>query len=293
MLGCNDRVQLAALRAILRDRVNRAWSSTGVTIVDPATTWIDVTVAARPRRRDRAEHPPARRHHGRRRRGGRAGHHADRHRRSASGATVVRAHAVGAVIGPGASVGPYAYLRPGTVLRDGAKVGTFVEVKNAEVGAGTKVPHLSYVGDATIGEQTNIGAATVFVNYDGVAQAPHGDRQPRPDRGRQHVRRPGHGRRRRVHGGRQRDHHRRTAGRARRGPGPAAQHRGLGRAPPGRQQGGRGRRERDRRAGGGPQRSTAVTPSGTAPTASQRRERYCTASSQRPRRSTQGKRQCR
>ena len=71
----------------------------------------------------------------------------------------MRAHAVSAAIGPRASVGPYAYLRPGTVLRE-AKVGTFVEVKNSEVGEGTKVPHLSYVGDATIGEYTNIGAAT-------------------------------------------------------------------------------------------------------------------------------------
>ena len=67
-------------------------------------------------------------------------------------------------------VGPYAYLRPGTVLHDKSKVGTFVEVKNSEVGAGTKIPHLSYVGDATIGEESNIGAATVFVNYDGEAK---------------------------------------------------------------------------------------------------------------------------
>jgi bifunctional UDP-N-acetylglucosamine pyrophosphorylase/glucosamine-1-phosphate N-acetyltransferase len=86
------------------------------------------------------------------------------------GASVVRSHAVGAVIGPRASVGPYAYLRPGTVLHERSKVGTFVEVKNSEVGAGSKVPHLSYVGDATIGDETNIGAATVFVNYDGQAK---------------------------------------------------------------------------------------------------------------------------
>jgi bifunctional UDP-N-acetylglucosamine pyrophosphorylase/glucosamine-1-phosphate N-acetyltransferase len=83
-------------------------------------------------------------------------------------ATVVRAHCQLAVIGPEVSVGPFAYLRPGTRLARGAKVGTFVETKNAQVGEGSKVPHLSYVGDATIGEGTNIGAASVFVNYDGV-----------------------------------------------------------------------------------------------------------------------------
>ena len=86
------------------------------------------------------------------------------------GATVVRAHCSGAVVGPRAAVGPFAYLRPGTRLAAGAKVGTFVETKNAEIGEDSKVPHLSYVGDATIGRGTNIGAATVFVNYDGVAK---------------------------------------------------------------------------------------------------------------------------
>jgi bifunctional UDP-N-acetylglucosamine pyrophosphorylase/glucosamine-1-phosphate N-acetyltransferase len=87
-----------------------------------------------------------------------------------AGASVVRAHAVGAEVGPGAGVGPFAYLRPGTRLARGSKVGTFVETKNAEIGAGSKVPHLSYVGDATIGEFSNIGAASVFVNYDGVSK---------------------------------------------------------------------------------------------------------------------------
>jgi len=72
------------------------------------------------------------------------------------------------VVGPDAQVGPYTYLRPGTVLRTGSRAGGFVEMKNADVGAGSKVPHLSYVGDATIGEHSNVGAATVFVNYDGA-----------------------------------------------------------------------------------------------------------------------------
>jgi bifunctional UDP-N-acetylglucosamine pyrophosphorylase/glucosamine-1-phosphate N-acetyltransferase len=85
-------------------------------------------------------------------------------------AAVVRSHCQLAVIGPEASVGPFSYLRPGTRLARGAKVGAFVETKNVQVGEGSKVPHLSYVGDATIGAHSNIGAATVFVNYDGVAK---------------------------------------------------------------------------------------------------------------------------
>jgi len=169
VLGCNDRVELAELRAILRDRVNTGWMRAGVTIVDPATTWIDVTVALG---RDAVIEP-------------------NTHLRGATeiadgavigpdttlidvyageGAQVIRAHAVGATIGPRAVVGPYAYLRPGTVLHEKSKVGTFVEVKNSEIGTGTKIPHLSYVGDATIGDETNIGAANVVVNYDGISK---------------------------------------------------------------------------------------------------------------------------
>ena len=85
-----------------------------------------------------------------------------------AGASVVRTHGSGSRIGPGAAVGPFAYLRPGAVLGERGKIGTFVEVKNSDIGAGTKVPHLTYVGDATIGEMSNIGASSVFVNYDGV-----------------------------------------------------------------------------------------------------------------------------
>jgi bifunctional UDP-N-acetylglucosamine pyrophosphorylase/glucosamine-1-phosphate N-acetyltransferase len=83
---------------------------------------------------------------------------------------VIRTHGSQAVLGDGVNVGPFSYLRPGTKLGDKGKIGTFVETKNAEIGAGSKVPHLSYVGDATIGEQSNIGAASVFVNYDGVTK---------------------------------------------------------------------------------------------------------------------------
>jgi bifunctional UDP-N-acetylglucosamine pyrophosphorylase / glucosamine-1-phosphate N-acetyltransferase len=168
-LGCNDRVELATLRQLLRDRVNTGWMRAGVTLLDPATTWIDVTVTLD---RDAVVDQ-------------------NTQLRGATtvgeaavvgpdvtlidtgvgaGATVLRSHAVSAVIGPRASVGPYAYLRPNARLAEQAKVGTFVEVKNSEVGAGAKVPHLSYVGDATIGARANIGAATIFVNYDGVAK---------------------------------------------------------------------------------------------------------------------------
>ncbi|MER7888395.1 bifunctional UDP-N-acetylglucosamine diphosphorylase/glucosamine-1-phosphate N-acetyltransferase GlmU [Micromonospora sp. NPDC094482] len=166
-LGCNDRVELAALRRLLRDRINEGWMRTGVSLLDPETTWIDVTVALD---RDAVIDQNTQL------RGGTVvgtgavvgpdvtlidtvvG----------AGATVLRSHAVGAEVGPGASVGPYAYLRPDARLAEKSKVGTFVEVKNSEVGPGAKVPHLSYVGDATIGAKANIGAATIVVNYDGV-----------------------------------------------------------------------------------------------------------------------------
>jgi bifunctional UDP-N-acetylglucosamine pyrophosphorylase/glucosamine-1-phosphate N-acetyltransferase len=83
-------------------------------------------------------------------------------------ATVVHSYTKEVEIGDRVSVGPFAYLRPGTVLREGAKAGTFVEIKNSEIGAGTKVPHLSYIGDADVGEQSNLGAATITANYDGA-----------------------------------------------------------------------------------------------------------------------------
>ena len=83
------------------------------------------------------------------------------------GAKVVRTTADGAVIGAGASVGPYTYLRPGTRLGKNSKAGAYVEIKASEIGDDSKVPHLSYVGDTTVGERSNIGAATVTVNYDG------------------------------------------------------------------------------------------------------------------------------
>jgi bifunctional UDP-N-acetylglucosamine pyrophosphorylase/glucosamine-1-phosphate N-acetyltransferase len=85
-----------------------------------------------------------------------------------AGATVRRTDATLSVIGAGASVGPFAYLRPGTYLGEHGKIGTFVETKNSKIGAGSKVPHLSYIGDTTVGEGSNVGAGTITANYDGV-----------------------------------------------------------------------------------------------------------------------------
>jgi bifunctional UDP-N-acetylglucosamine pyrophosphorylase/glucosamine-1-phosphate N-acetyltransferase len=166
-LGCNDRVELAALRGLLRDRVNESWMRSGVTLLDPASTWIDVTVMLG---RDAVidQNTQLR---GATVVGAEALVGPDVTVIDSSvgaGATVLRSHVVGAEIGPRASVGPYAYLRPEAVLRERAKAGTFVEVKKSELGEGAKVPHLSYVGDATVGPKANIGAGTIFANYDGV-----------------------------------------------------------------------------------------------------------------------------
>jgi bifunctional UDP-N-acetylglucosamine pyrophosphorylase / glucosamine-1-phosphate N-acetyltransferase len=169
VLGCNDQRELAERRRTLNDRVLDRLMRSGVTVIDPLTTWVDVTAEVAP---DAVLHP-AIQVQGASTVGAGAVVGPDTtllDTEVGEGARVVRAHCHLAVIGPAASVGPFAYLRPGTRLAAGAKVGTFVETKNAEIGEGTKVPHLSYVGDATIGKGTNIGAATVFVNYDGVAK---------------------------------------------------------------------------------------------------------------------------
>lgn len=170
VLGCNDRVQLAQLGAILRDRVNEGLMRDGVTIIDPATTWIDVTVECE---RDVVIEPGTQlRGSTRIATGAQIGPEVTLiDTLVGDGAHVLRAHAVSAVIGPRASVGPFAYLRPGADLGVKSKVGTFVEVKNSTLGEGTKVPHLSYVGDATIGDHTNIGAANVFANYSGSVKS--------------------------------------------------------------------------------------------------------------------------
>jgi bifunctional UDP-N-acetylglucosamine pyrophosphorylase / glucosamine-1-phosphate N-acetyltransferase len=167
--GVNNRVQLAELGAELNRRIVAAHQMSGVTVVDPTTTWIDVDVTIG---RDTVIHPGTQLL-------GRTqiGLHCvvgpdttltdvtvgDR-------ASVVRTHGSSSSIGGGATVGPYTYLRPGTVLGADGKLGAFVETKNSNIGTGTKVPHLTYVGDADIGEHSNIGASSVFVNYDGTTK---------------------------------------------------------------------------------------------------------------------------
>jgi bifunctional UDP-N-acetylglucosamine pyrophosphorylase / glucosamine-1-phosphate N-acetyltransferase len=166
-VGVNDRVQLAEARREMRDRIVRHWMLEGATITDPQTTWMGVNVRLEP---DCVIHQNTQLH----------GHTTiasfavvgpDTTMTNctvAEHASVTKSQCSGAEIGPHASVGPYSYLRPGTKLGRGAKAGGFVEMKNAVVGDDSKVPHLSYVGDAEIGERSNIGAATIFVNYDGA-----------------------------------------------------------------------------------------------------------------------------
>jgi bifunctional UDP-N-acetylglucosamine pyrophosphorylase / glucosamine-1-phosphate N-acetyltransferase len=164
--GINDRVQLADLAAELNRRIVAAHQRAGVTIVDPASTWIDVDVSIG---RDTVVQPGTQLL-GATRIGGRCRIGPDTTLtdvRVGDGASVVRTHGSSSVIGDDATVGPFTYLRPGTVLGDVGKLGAFVETKNATLGTGTKVPHLTYVGDADIGEHSNIGASSVFVNYDG------------------------------------------------------------------------------------------------------------------------------
>lgn len=168
--GVNDRVQLATLGAELNARTLRNWMRSGVTVVDPGSTWVDVEVELEP---DVTLLPGTQLHgHSQILAGATIGPDTTlTDVQVGPGATVIRTHAERAQIDAGAVVGPFAYLRPGTVLGADGKIGSFVETKNAEIGAGSKVPHLSYIGDATIGRHTNIGAASVTVNYDGVTKA--------------------------------------------------------------------------------------------------------------------------
>ena len=155
--GVNTRAELAAAAAVLRDRVNEAHMLAGATIVDPATTWIDPSVQLEP---DSTIQPFT-------------VLRGETHvaREAEVGPHVV---AVDARIGPRALVGPFCYLRPGTVLEAGAKAGAFVEIKNSRIGERTKVPHQSYIGDAEIGADTNIGAGAVTVNYPHQPNRPKG-----------------------------------------------------------------------------------------------------------------------
>ena len=165
-MGVNDRVQLSEARRLLRDRLVAQHQRAGVTVVDPLTTWIDVDVVLDV---DVTIHPGSQLHGSTSVQAGAVIGPDTTLTDTEVGiqAHVVRSHCVGAVIGPGAEVGPYTYLRPGTRLGVKSKAGAFVEIKASVIGDGSKVPHLSYVGDAVIGERSNIGAATVVVNYDG------------------------------------------------------------------------------------------------------------------------------
>jgi bifunctional UDP-N-acetylglucosamine pyrophosphorylase/glucosamine-1-phosphate N-acetyltransferase len=167
ILGVNDRVQLAESAALLRDRINENLMRDGVTIVDPLSTWVDATatvasdVVLMPGTAISGTTTVAA--------GAIIGPRTTLVDCTVgTGARVIESRCTEAIIGEGASVGPYTFLRPGTKLLPHSKVGAYVEMKNATLGEGSKVPHLSYVGDAVIGEGSNIGAATIFVNYDGV-----------------------------------------------------------------------------------------------------------------------------
>lgn len=164
--GVNDRAQLAELAAILRDRIVREHQLAGVAVLDPKTTWIDSGVVIE------ADATIA--------------SNCQLHGTTVvcagavigpdttltdcevgAGASVLKSHATGARIGADATVGPFSFLRPGTVLGEHGKIGAFVEAKNAQIGVDSKVPHLAYVGDVTIGDRSNVGAGTIVANYDG------------------------------------------------------------------------------------------------------------------------------
>lgn len=165
--GANDRVQLAQLGRKLNDRIVEAHMRNGVTIVDPQTTWIDSTVTIS----NDVTVLPGTQLQGTTTIGTGSVVGPDSTLKNVEigqNVTIARTHGSDAQIKDGATVGPFAYLRPGTVLGESGKIGTFVETKNASIGKGSKIPHLTYAGDVTIGENSNIGAASVFVNYDGV-----------------------------------------------------------------------------------------------------------------------------
>ncbi|ALG06509.1 bifunctional UDP-N-acetylglucosamine diphosphorylase/glucosamine-1-phosphate N-acetyltransferase GlmU [Kibdelosporangium phytohabitans] len=167
--GVNDRVQLARLGAELNRRLLERWMREGVSVIDTGSVWLDAGVTLA---RDVLIEPNVQLR-GSTSVGEGATIGPDTTLTNvtvAEGAKVIRTHGSDSAIGAGASVGPFAYLRPGTSLGEKGKIGTFVEVKNSRIGTGTKIPHLSYIGDADIGEYSNVGAASVTVNYDGVSK---------------------------------------------------------------------------------------------------------------------------
>jgi bifunctional UDP-N-acetylglucosamine pyrophosphorylase / glucosamine-1-phosphate N-acetyltransferase len=165
-LGVNDRAGLMRAEEAAQRRIIDQHARAGVTFLQPGTTRVEagVTIGSdsvigpgtvlggSTTVGERCELGP---------------HTTARDATIRDGATVIHSFVVGAEVGPGVKVGPFAYLRPGTVVRENAKVGTFVEIKNSDIGEGAKVPHLSYIGDADVGEQSNLGASTITANYDG------------------------------------------------------------------------------------------------------------------------------
>jgi bifunctional UDP-N-acetylglucosamine pyrophosphorylase / glucosamine-1-phosphate N-acetyltransferase len=149
VLGVNDRAALAQVRALAQEAIHARHMAAGVTVVDPRATVIDVDVEIG---QDTTIEPFTTI------RGA---------TRIGEGCVVRHSYLIDCVLEDGASVGPFAYLRPGSLLREGSKAGTFVEIKNSDIGAGAKIPHLSYIGDADVGERTNLGAGTITANYDG------------------------------------------------------------------------------------------------------------------------------
>jgi bifunctional UDP-N-acetylglucosamine pyrophosphorylase/glucosamine-1-phosphate N-acetyltransferase len=169
VLGVNDRVGLAAVREVAQRRIQERHMRAGVTIVAPASTSIDVAVAIG---EDTLIEPCTQlRGSTRIGRGATVGPHSTLiDALIGDGVSIVHSHLVRCEVREGASVGPFAYLRPDALLRERSKVGTFVEVKNSDIGVGSKVPHLSYVGDADIGESSNLGAGSITANYDGSSK---------------------------------------------------------------------------------------------------------------------------
>jgi bifunctional UDP-N-acetylglucosamine pyrophosphorylase / glucosamine-1-phosphate N-acetyltransferase len=166
-MGVNDKAQLAEAEALLRTRINAAWMRAGVTMVDPTRTYVDLGVTLA----EEVTLLPGTILQGRTSIGFASVVGPDTRLVDTvvgEGATVTSTVATGAEIGDGAKVGPFTHLRPGTRLGSASKAGSFVEMKSAEIADGAKVPHLAYVGDATVGEGANLGAGTITANYDGT-----------------------------------------------------------------------------------------------------------------------------
>ena len=171
MLAINSRVELAEVNALMRRRLLERLMLAGVTVEDPETTYVDWGVEV-----GRDTVLCAQTHLlGRTTVGAACEIGPGSYLRNAfvgDRARVVSSHLLDCVVSSNCSVGPFAYIRPNTVLAEGAKAGTFVEVKNSRIGEGSKVPHLSYVGDAVVGRDSNIGAGNITANYDGVEKHP-------------------------------------------------------------------------------------------------------------------------